>query len=64
MKTVFKVFGKVIKWYAIADVIFLALMGVSNICGVVDEYPEIGPFDAANEAWARSVNTVRRFYKI
>lgn len=64
MKTVFKVFGKLIKWYAILDIMCLAFMGYARYLDTIKEYPHLSTYDTIQEAWATSINSVRQFFNI
>lgn len=64
MKTVFKVFGKLIKWYAILDILCLAFVGWTKYIGVIMEYPHLSIWDTIDETWERSVSSVRQVFNI
>lgn len=64
MKTVFKVFGKLIKWYAILDILCLAFVGWTKYIDVIMEYPHLSIWDAVGETWERSVSSVRQVFNI
>lgn len=63
MKTMFKIIGKIIKWYIIVDILALAFLGEVRIIETIDENPELGMLDANYKAIDNSINSLKRIFK-
>lgn len=63
MKKALKITGKIIKWYAISDVLCLAFIGGGQLLKEKRKHPEQGNRDCAINAWDKAINQWKKYFK-